>query len=1185
MAWRARSAWRGHARARGGWSWLAAVLAPLFVAPSPARAVCPPGWQLVSSTGPSARAYAAMAYDPDHQRVLSWGGYDGANFVNDFWSWNGTTWSSIPGSGPPPFFQGVATYDRSRSRFVLFVHGETWEWDGVSWSLASTAGPVARVDACMAYDEQRHVTVLFGGYDYDSNSDPSDTWEWDGATWQQRSLVGPGGRQGARMAYHAGLHRVVMFGGTPGVTFDDQLWSWDGSTWSVLAAGGPPGRQLFEFAYDRARDRLLVAGGENLTPALKDTWEWDGVNWNVVANPSAATDAGSACFDEARGETVQIGGYNASEVLVRQTWTWRGGDPAVRGTTNLLPTALGQPATLQVVASGTAPLVYQWRHAGIPLADDGHYSGTSTATLSIPAVAASDTGTYDAVVSSACTSVIGPGLRLCSNPLFIRQPFGLFGALGVGLTFSVQAGGCAVTSYEWQHDGVPLLNGGRISGATSPTLTIASSIAADAGSYRCVVDNTAGSSVTASAPVELSSCLPSWTQHVVSGPAGTSDGAMVYDSFRHRAVLFGGTANSPNTWEWDGTQWQLVSSTGPGARWGPAMAYDAIRHRVVLFGGYNDVTGHLGDTWEWDGVTWTLRANGGPVPRVQSAMVFDGTRCILFGGSPASGGVLADTWSWDGTTWQQLASSGPRARANHAMAYDPVRGRVLVFGGWTLPSAWLSDAWTWDGATWSPVDRTGPGTREGAAAAFDAARQRIVLFGGYTGFNNTAECWEWDGSSWLKSLVPGGPAGLFDPAMAYDGDHGTIVLFGGRFNNDTESSQTWTRAGSGVIITQAPSSATVSAGSDAVFTVTAAGTPPLAYHWRKDGATLTDGGNVSGSGTGTLTLSAVQPPDAGSYQVVVSGTCGTATASATLDVPCSPARQITTQPSDVTVPLGSPASFQVAAVGCAPVSYRWRKNGVDLTGATSALFSIAAVTLQDAGTYSCLVSDGLGSTASAIATLNLQEPVLLSRTERIVSTTQAQVLWETRSDCTAIVQYGATSGLGSQQGYPIAAKTGSAVLGRGPASTLYYRLVLTDLSARTLTTSTRQVVFPPSGARLSVRLIPANAYVDWNGAAQGISIGASFKNMGTGNSGPLILDSAFLNAAPARSTNGQPSTPRQVTPDLAPGASVQLVPDLVFSRSELALPPGAFATATINIHWTDGLFTRTLQVKQRVRLP
>ncbi len=78
------------------------------------------------------------------------------------------------------------------------------------------------------------------------------------------------------------------------------------------------------------------------------------------------------------------------------------------------------------------------------------------------------------------------------------------------------------------------------------------------------------------------------------------------------------------------------------------------------------------------------------------------------------------------------------------------------------------------------------------------------------------------------------------------------------------------------IISQ-PLSLTVGPGGATSFSVAATGTPTLIYQWRKNGSNLTNGGNVSGSTSTTLTITNVQSADAASYTVVVSNNAGSVT--------------------------------------------------------------------------------------------------------------------------------------------------------------------------------------------------------------------------------------------------------------------------------------------------------------------
>ena len=66
-----------------------------------------------------------------------------------------------------------------------------------------------------------------------------------------------------------------------------------------------------------------------------------------------------------------------------------------------------------------------------------------------------------------------------------------------------------------------------------------------------------------------------------------------------------------------------------------------------------------------------------------------------------------------------------------------------------------------------------------------------------------------------------------------------------------------------------PVAQAVTVGGGASFTVTASGTAPLSYQWRKDGNPLVDDDSILGATTATLTINPVVAGDAGSYDVVL----------------------------------------------------------------------------------------------------------------------------------------------------------------------------------------------------------------------------------------------------------------------------------------------------------------------------
>jgi len=84
---------------------------------------------------------------------------------------------------------------------------------------------------------------------------------------------------------------------------------------------------------------------------------------------------------------------------------------------------------------------------------------------------------------------------------------------------------------------------------------------------------------------------------------------------------------------------------------------------------------------------------------------------------------------------------------------------------------------------------------------------------------------------------------------------------------------------------------------------------------------------------------------------------------------------ITTQPVSQTVAAGANVTFTVGASGTAPLSYQWRLNGANISGATSSSLTLTAVTSANAGSYTAVVSNSAGSATSAAATLTVTSTV------------------------------------------------------------------------------------------------------------------------------------------------------------------------------------------------------------------
>jgi predicted extracellular nuclease len=180
-------------------------------------------------------------------------------------------------------------------------------------------------------------------------------------------------------------------------------------------------------------------------------------------------------------------------------------------------------------------------------------------------------------------------------------------------------------------------------------------------------------------------------------------------------------------------------------------------------------------------------------------------------------------------------------------------------------------------------------------------------------------------------------------------------------------------------ITTPPASQTVTEGGNVTFSVAATGDAPLSYQWRKGGSPLSDGGNISGATTDTLTLTGIVLGDAGSYDVIVTNPVSSVTsASATLTVnPAVIPPSITTQPDPQAVPAGGTATFSVMASGTTPLTYQWRKGGSPLSdggnisGATTATLTITNVSAADAANYDVVVTNSADSATSNSVALTL----------------------------------------------------------------------------------------------------------------------------------------------------------------------------------------------------------------------
>ena len=192
--------------------------------------------------------------------------------------------------------------------------------------------------------------------------------------------------------------------------------------------------------------------------------------------------------------------------------------PAITTPPASLTVAAGANATFSVVATGTAPLAYQW------FKGDAAITSATSATLTLNAVTVADAGTYKVKVSNALSSVTSAAATLTVTtattpppstdvaPKITTQPASLIVATGASATFTVAATGTPAPRFQW------FKNGREIERAESATFVIASAQLEDAAVYTVKIFNSAGSATSAAASLAVNAVAGT----ITSAPASVT---------------------------------------------------------------------------------------------------------------------------------------------------------------------------------------------------------------------------------------------------------------------------------------------------------------------------------------------------------------------------------------------------------------------------------------------------------------------------------------------------------------------------------------------------------------------------------------------------------------------------------------------------------------------------------------
>jgi Zn-dependent metalloprotease len=670
----------------------------------------------------------------------------------------------------------------------------------------------------------------------------------------------------------------------------------------------------------------------------------------------------------------------------------------------------GGNVSFTATAIGLAPFTYQWRLDGIdlangPAAGGGTISGATTATLTITGAGNPDIGTgapgggYDVVITNSCGSATTATATLAVNPAcpsITTQPQPVTIDAGQDAILSVIAGGTAPFTYQWRRNGSDLANGpsiggGAISGATSATLTITSAGYLDSSNYDCIVTNACGNTTTAAAALTVNPICPVIIQQ--PQPQTITDGGDALFT----AIAIG---QAPFSYQWRFNATTLVDgpSAGGGTISGAATNSLSITGAGMLDAGTYElvIRNACGDATTIAALLTVNPACPTVVTQPDPVAIDAGQNAVF---SVVAGGTAPFTYQW--------------RRNGLDLPDGPTIGGGIVSGA-TSATLTITGAGYYDAANFDCLITNACGNTTTSLVSLTVSpicpiitqqpQPQIATDGGNVSFTVAAIgqatlTYQWRLAGINLTDGPAAGGGTISGAAT-----DTLTITGVSFPDaaagayDVIVTNTCGNASSAAVsLTVNPACPTISAqpqpvaidsGQNAAFSVTAGGTAPFTYQWRRNGVNLADGpsiggGIISGSATDTLTITAAGYYDAADFDCIIANACPTPTTSSAASLTINPICPVITQPpAPQTTTDGGNASFSVTALGQATLTYQWRRSGVDLTdgpsigggvisGATSASLTITGLGIADAADYDVVVTNSCGPATSAAAALTV----------------------------------------------------------------------------------------------------------------------------------------------------------------------------------------------------------------------
>ncbi len=641
-------------------------------------------------------------------------------------------------------------------------------------------------------------------------------------------------------------------------------------------------------------------------------------------------------------------------------------------TVNIPPSITSQPtnqlvvlnnnATFAVGANGDAPLSYQWRFN-----DTNDISGATNFSLTITNAQLTDVGGYSVVVANTygtVTSLVAT-LTIGVPPSITTNPASQSVILSNNAAFSVSANGDAPLGYQW------LFNSNSIPSATTPSLAVSNAQPANAGSYSVVVSNAFG--VVTSAVATLTVNIP---------PSITNQPASQLLTIGNNANLsVGATGDAPLSYQWRvSVTNDIAGAINSSFTITNAQLSDAADYVVVVSNPYGTLTSSV--------ATLTLGAPPAITNNPVGLTVFAGSNVTFAVGATGSDPL---TYQWRFNTTNVSGATTSVLNVNNAQPTNAGNYTVVIsnaFGVVTSSIAML--------VVHVPPFITTQLTNKSVTLSNNVTFS--IIAGGDTPL---AYQWWFNASN---SIANATNTSLTITNATTNSAGNYAVVVSNPYGAVTSAVAKLTVNLPPLITTNPPATIIALVGSNIVLTAAATGSPTLIYRWKRSGTNVA-GLNLIGLTNEALSITNAQTTNSGNYTIVVTNSFGAVTSSVAA-VSIGTAPNITTQPSGSSVTAGSSMTVSVVASGSATLTYQWRLNGTNVSGATSATYFNNNPQAANAGYYTCVVTNNYGSVTSSAALVNVSgAPYIFIQPTNINATAGSSNLFVVGAGGTATLRY------------------------------------------------------------------------------------------------------------------------------------------------------------------------------------